>query len=126
MPNANWVQFMPYAEMVETMGRVDSVVCHAGVGTIMTALKAGHRPVVIPREARFDEHVDDHQLDIATRFAERGLVHCVTHETDLRPLLSQRIEDPGGVIGKGSEELRAAVAEAAATRAQRRGLLHLR
>ncbi len=123
MPNASWVKYMPYADVVEIMARVDSVICHAGVGTIMTALKAGHRPVVIPREARFGEHVDDHQLDIATRFAERGLVHRVSDETDLRPLLAQRIEDPSGVIGKGSSRLRTAVAQATEAQARRRWLL---
>ena len=38
------VEFMPYEEVVDAMAKADSVICHAGVGTIMTALKAGtHR-----------------------------------------------------------------------------------
>jgi UDP-N-acetylglucosamine transferase subunit ALG13 len=124
MPNTVWIEFMPYEEVVEAMARADSVICHAGVGTIMTALKAGHTPVVIPRQAQHGEHVDDHQLDIATRFAERGLVRCVTTETDLAPLLTPRNEDSGQRIGKGSMELRTAVSEAVSAR-PRRGRLSL-
>ena len=114
MPNTVWIEFMPYEEVVDVMAEADSVICHAGVGTIMTALTAGHTPAVIPRLAQYDEHVDDHQLDIATRFAERGLVFCVTTETDLAPLLTPRSESRVGRIGNGSADLRAAVAKAAA------------
>jgi UDP-N-acetylglucosamine transferase subunit ALG13 len=116
MPNTIWVEFMSYDEMVNAMAKADSVICHAGVGTIMTALKARHIPVVIPRQAQHGEHVDDHQLDIATRFAERGLVRCVTSETDLAPLLTPRGENSGLQIGQGSAQLRAAISDAVAAK----------
>ena len=114
MPNTTWVEFMAFEEVVDTMTKANSVVCHAGVGTIMTALQTGHAPVVIPRQANYGEHVDDHQLDIATRFAERGMVRCVTSETDLAPLLAPRGGNSDRQIGTGSMELRAAVSEAVA------------
>jgi len=126
MPNAVWIEFMPYEEVVDVMAKADSVICHAGVGTIMTALKAGHTPVVIPRLAQYGEHVDDHQLDIATRFAERGLVRCVTTETDLALLLTPRGDSASRGIGKGSPELRRAVSDAVATGARRRFAPRLR
>jgi UDP-N-acetylglucosamine--N-acetylmuramyl-(pentapeptide) pyrophosphoryl-undecaprenol N-acetylglucosamine transferase len=127
MPNTTWVEFMPFDDVVETMDKADSVVCHAGVGTIMTALQAGHTPVVIPRQASRDEHVDDHQLDIATRFAERRLIRCLTSETDLAQLLAPRGENPDQRIGMGSTGLRSAVSEAVAAGPRRRRLSrHLR
>lgn len=103
---------MSFDELVDTMSRADSVVCHAGVGTIMSALKTGHTPVVIPRRATHGEHVDDHQMDIAIRFQQRGLVRCVTTETDLAPLLTPRKTDANRGIGQGSSELRTAVSAA--------------
>jgi UDP-N-acetylglucosamine--N-acetylmuramyl-(pentapeptide) pyrophosphoryl-undecaprenol N-acetylglucosamine transferase len=124
MPNSTWVEFMPFAELVDTMAKVESVVCHAGVGTIMTALQAGHTPVVIPRQARYDEHVDDHQLDIATNFEQRGLVRRVTSETDLAPLLTPRNDSGRRPIGRGSLGLRVAVSGAVA--AKPRGRLRSR
>ena len=122
MPNTTWVEFMAFDEVVATMTRADSVVCHAGVGTIMTALKTGHTPVVIPRQARYGEHVDDHQLDIASRFAERNLVRFVTSETDLAPLLTPGGENGSRQIGKGSAALRCAVSHAVAGEPRRRHL----
>lgn len=112
MQNVTWIEFMPFDDVVDTMIKADNVICHAGVGSIMTALQVGHTPVVVPRLADHGEHVDDHQLDIATRFAERGLVRCVTTATDLAPLLTPRNIHDDRPIGKGSVALRAAVADA--------------
>lgn len=123
MANTVWMEFMGFEEITEMIGRADSVVCHAGVGTIMSALKRGHTPVVIPRQAKYGEHVDDHQLDIATRFEERGLVHCVRTETDLTPLLTPRNSEPNRGMGQGSGKLRAVVAAAVAADYSHRHLL---
>jgi UDP-N-acetylglucosamine transferase subunit ALG13 len=112
MANVSWREYMDFDELVATMRKADNVVCHAGVGTIMTALQNGHSPIVIPRLARHGEHVDDHQLDITGRFAERGLVRCVKDGEGLAAFLAQRAEDQSHAIGAGSEELRRRVLEA--------------
>jgi UDP-N-acetylglucosamine transferase subunit ALG13 len=125
MPNTSWVEFMAFDELVATMQSARSVVCHAGVGTIVTAIRAGHVPVVIPRQPERNEHVDGHQMDIASRYAERGLIRCVLSDADLLPLLAPRCEDPSPAIGKGSEELRSAVLAAVAG-GPRRGRLRMR
>src|ERR1700735_4722732 len=59
--NVSWRQYMPYDEIIDTMREATTVTCHAGVGTIMTALRIGHLPIVLPRLQRYGEHVDDHQ-----------------------------------------------------------------
>lgn len=112
MPNVTWRQYMPYEDVVKTMAGADTVVCHAGVGTIMTALRLGHLPIVIPRLQQYHEHVDDHQCDIATRLDERGLVTCLK-PGDPVPLTNTLRTLPIGkdAVGAGVE-LRAAVATA--------------
>lgn len=89
-----------------------AVVCHAGVGTIMTTLHEGVMPVVVPRLRRYNEHVDDHQLQIAREFAAQRLV--VLHREG-RPLASA-IDEAGGSPLPGLSNgvrLRKAVARAA-------------
>lgn len=51
----------------------DLVVCHAGTGSALSAFDAGKRPLLLPREARFGEHVDDHQLLTARTLTQLGL-----------------------------------------------------
>ena len=47
---------------------------HAGVGSILVALSAGRKPVVVPRLKQFGEAVDDHQLALADRLDDASLV----------------------------------------------------
>lgn len=114
IPNTKWIEIMAFEELSNVMANAESVVCHGGVGTVMTALQKGHTPVVIPRQASHGEHVDDHQMDIARHFAQRGLVRCVTTETNLAPLLTPRRDEGPERIGRGSQELRRAVLKASA------------
>lgn len=66
--------FMEFPEVVERMEAADVVVCHAGAGSILCALRAGHTPVVVPRLERYRETVDDHQLELARALAADGRV----------------------------------------------------
>jgi UDP-N-acetylglucosamine transferase subunit ALG13 len=51
----------------------DVVIAHAGVGSAITALAAGKLPVLVPRQRRYKEHVDDHQRLLADELSGRGL-----------------------------------------------------
>jgi UDP-N-acetylglucosamine transferase subunit ALG13 len=64
---------MTHAEMVQEIERSDVVVAHAGVGTALDALDAGRLPILVPRLAAHDEHIDDHQRQIAGLLHEQGL-----------------------------------------------------
>lgn len=66
-------RWVPTAELMAAIAQADVVVCHAGVGSALTALSAGKCPVLLPREARYGEHVDDHQFEVAGLLAARGL-----------------------------------------------------
>jgi UDP-N-acetylglucosamine transferase subunit ALG13 len=125
LPNFAWRQYMPYDEIIDTMKIATTVACHAGVGTIMTALRVGHLPIVIPRLQRHREHVDDHQCDIAVRLAERGLVTCVASDSSVELVpTSLEISEHDKAVG-ASERLRTAVAEAAdRSHARHRSLLN--
>jgi UDP-N-acetylglucosamine transferase subunit ALG13 len=65
---------VPYAEMQQAMREADVIVTHAGVGSALAAMRAGHRAVYVPRRARHGEHVDDHQVEMARELDRRGLV----------------------------------------------------
>ena len=72
-----WVDFVPFQELRDLMLAAQVVICHAGVGSIMLAHRAGRRPIVVPRLLRLSEAVDNHQLPLARRLHERGIVTLV-------------------------------------------------
>jgi beta-1,4-N-acetylglucosaminyltransferase len=81
-PGVTWHEFLEFADLLEVIREADAVVCHAGVGTVMGALAQGKVPTVIPRLARFDEHIDDHQLQITKSLGDAGhVIPCLSRET---------------------------------------------
>lgn len=65
--------YMSASTMAEEMRHADAVIAHAGIGSAMACLDAGKVPILIPREKRYGEHVDDHQREIAEVLSDRGL-----------------------------------------------------
>lgn len=65
--------FVPAPALSAAMRAADVVVAHAGCGSALAALKAGKRPVLVPREPGADAVVDAHQQEIATWLEARGL-----------------------------------------------------
>lgn len=63
-------ELLAFQEAQQLLRTCDVVVCHAGVGSTMSALEHGQRPIVVPRSAKYGEHIDDHQHDLA-RFLRR-------------------------------------------------------
>ena len=82
-----WFDFVDHDELGRLTKTASAVICHAGVGSIMTVLAAGKTPVVIPRRRALGEHVDDHQLQIAKELAAQGLVVACFEARDLRSAL---------------------------------------
>lgn len=90
---------IPNAELANILAISNVVVSHAGTGSVLSAMSTGHMPIVIPRDGRSGEHVDDHQSQLATELASRGLVlvrTCAQLTTaDLLTAAAARIERPG-------------------------------
>ena len=64
--------YLPFDTMLEKIELADVVVSHAGVGSILCAIRAGHTPIIFPRLRRYSEAVDDHQRSLAEALASRG------------------------------------------------------
>lgn len=71
--SARGVELVPPTELVDLLTGADVVVTHGGPGTIMSARHAGHRPLAVPRDPSFGEHVDGHQMRFVTWAAANGL-----------------------------------------------------
>jgi hypothetical protein len=62
----------------------------------MLALSNDKRPVVMARVRELGEHVDDHQLELAQRLSDAGLVQVVEDARSLETALAGRAEPPAG------------------------------
>jgi UDP-N-acetylglucosamine transferase subunit ALG13 len=83
-----WVDYLSFDEMAEHARDARLFICHAGVGSIVLARRFGHRPIVVPRRHHLGEHVDDHQLSLATRLARAGVVTLLEDASTLGALVA--------------------------------------
>ncbi|OZD58431.1 hypothetical protein CH263_24540 [Rhodococcus sp. 06-1059B-a] len=83
-------------EVKANIEKSDVVVTHAGVGSVINILDAGSLPVVAVRTKDHKEHIDNHQRQIASMMAERGLAEVLDLDHPNRNTLltaaSKRVE----------------------------------
>jgi UDP-N-acetylglucosamine transferase subunit ALG13 len=82
------VAWMSFADYLDHIYQAEKVISHAGIGTILTATRAGQTPVVVPRLRRFKETVDDHQLDLARSLGQTGRVVVVEDLDELASMVA--------------------------------------
>lgn len=61
----------------------DIIITHGGTGTIVTSLKLKKKVIVVPRLFEYKEHIDNHQLEVATALEKEGYLLMVTNISDL-------------------------------------------
>ena len=107
--HVRWVAYLGWDELIATMQTADAVVTHAGVGSTVTAMRAGKKPIMIPRLVRFGEHVDDHQVQLADRFEERDAALVCRPDSDLMELVAQARESAPSTLGTRKQGLQRAL-----------------
>lgn len=76
--------FLSQKEMNMMMKNASYVITHGGVGSILLALKYEKKVIAVPRLKKFREHMNDHQLDIIERFAEKKLLVGICNISNLK------------------------------------------
>jgi len=71
--NSEYFTFLARNEMDQFYRDARVVVCHAGVGSILTAIKYNKPLVLVPRVKRYGEILDDHQRQIAGELEGKGV-----------------------------------------------------
>lgn len=66
-----WDKLLPYQKMVQYVNEARIVITHGGPASFIMPLQVGKTPIVVPRQKKFNEHVNDHQLEFAHSVAER-------------------------------------------------------
>lgn len=66
-----WSKLVPYKQMVQNVADARIIITHGGPASFIMPLQIGKTPIVVPRQKKFDEHVNDHQVDFAKAVAER-------------------------------------------------------
>lgn len=82
-------KFLEPPEFRRRFIEADLIVAHAGMGTILSALRYGKPILVMPRRAALGEQRNDHQLATARRLQEMAHIEVAMDETELRSRLGR-------------------------------------
>jgi UDP-N-acetylglucosamine transferase subunit ALG13 len=86
--NINAINYLDPDEYADLFNRARLVICHAGTGTILSALMKKKPIAVLARKASLGEHRNEHQLATARRFSQLGYIKYIEDEMQLSSILS--------------------------------------
>ncbi len=82
-------RFVSGKQYEDSFSKANIVISHGGAGTIINALKAGKKTIVVPRYEKFGEHTNDHQVDLAKALEKEGKCLAVFDITELENALEK-------------------------------------
>ena len=79
--NCECHKLIGYDDMKKYIADARIVVTHGGPASFVAPLSIGKIPVVVPRQHKYNEHVNDHQLDFA-REVEKRMKNIIVAENE--------------------------------------------
>ena len=98
-----WSKLIPYQEMVKNVAEARIVITHGGPASFIMPLQIGKTPIVVPRQKRYDEHVNDHQLEFARNVAARMGTIIPVEDIDTLGDVIARYDELVAGMGHGME-----------------------
>lgn len=66
-----WNRLYSYKQMNQYVKDARIVITHGGPSSFIMPLQMGKIPIVVPRQSKYNEHVNNHQLDFAKAVEKR-------------------------------------------------------
>ena len=66
-----WSKLIPYQQMIKNVEEARIVITHGGPASFIMPLQIGKTPIVVPRQHKFGEHVNNHQVEFARNVEKR-------------------------------------------------------
>lgn len=80
-----WKDFYTYSEMLDFINKARIVITHGGPSSFITPLQIGKVPIVVPRQKKYNEHVNNHQVEFASEVMKRlGSIIVITDINKLK------------------------------------------
>ena len=69
--NCEWSKLYPYSEMIKKVKEARIVITHGGPSSFIMPLQMGKKPIVVPRQYKYNEHVNNHQMKFCKEVEDR-------------------------------------------------------
>jgi len=93
-PNYNYIprfchykELLSFQEMDSRLKEARIIIAHGGLGSIFQSLINNKVPIIVPRQKKYSEHVDDHQLLFSKKISLRKEIIIIYDVDDLEDAL---------------------------------------
>ena len=69
-----WEKMISYEEMINNVKEARIVITHGGPASFLLPLQYGKIPIVVPRQLKYNEHVNNHQLDFLNKIVKKWIL----------------------------------------------------
>lgn len=85
--NMDIFDFTSADELNKITTKADLIITHGGVGSIISSIKLGKKVIAVPRQKKYNEHVNDHQVQIVKTLEKGGYIIGVYNIDELEEQL---------------------------------------
>lgn len=87
--NMEIFDLIPMNEFNELISKCDILITHGGVGSIIDGLKNNKKVIAVPRLKKYNEHTNNHQLQIVENFKNAGYIKSLNDISQLEKIISK-------------------------------------
>lgn len=98
-----WQKMFPYSQMKENIAKARIVITHGGPSSFIMPLEIGKTPIVVPRQKKYDEHVNDHQLEFCSAVEQRDGTILVAEEMEQLRDMILNYESVAAAVNQGKQ-----------------------
>lgn len=91
--HCNCQKWFSYKQMAEYVENARIIISHGGPSSFIAPLRIGKTPIVVPRQKKFGEHVNDHQVDFCRQVAEKMGTIFVVEDVITLPDIIEKYDD---------------------------------
>jgi len=68
------LDFISETEINKLIKKANYIITHGGVGSIIDSIKLNKKVIAVSRLSKYNEHVNDHQIQIINKFNNNGYI----------------------------------------------------
>lgn len=68
------LDFISETEINQLIEKANYIITHGGVGSIIHAINLNKKVIAVARLSKYNEHVNDHQIQIVQKFNDNGYI----------------------------------------------------
>jgi UDP-N-acetylglucosamine transferase subunit ALG13 len=88
--NYDYKNFFPEEKRNQLLSESSIIISHAGAGCIIDSLLNGKIPIVVPRLKKYNEHNNNHQIDIIKEFEKQNKIIAIYNIEKLEDVLTTK------------------------------------